>query len=88
MWALIKKSYRYLTIIFLFSWDYSETQMVAFYQRSFRTQLINWNKDATSDLDLLYPTCPILPYTILYTILNLIFLIEPKGLAKLANIAC
>ena len=41
--------------------------MVAFYERSFGTQLINWNKNATSDLYLLYPTCPILPYTIPYT---------------------
>ena len=67
MWALIKKSYRYLTI-FLFSWDYSETQMVAFYQ-SHLAPNSNWNKNATSvsDLDLLYSTCHILPYTIAYT---------------------
>ena len=58
MWALIKKSYHYLTI-FLFSWDYSETQMVAFYERSFGTQLINWNKNATSDLYLLYLPDPL-----------------------------
>ena len=57
-------TYRFLTIIFWFSWDHSETQMVAFYQRSFGTQLINWNKNATIGLDLLYPTCPILPYPI------------------------
>ena len=88
MWALIKKSYRYLTI-FLFSSDYSETQMVAFYQRSFGTQL----KLKQKCHQRLGSTLPHLSHfaihhSLHWLILNLIFLIEPKGLAKLANIAC